>query len=395
MLAELISGPGTAEIPRIRLARLESWITLPAEVENGFAEIKPCLFVRMTATDGTSGWGEAYVLPCREEAVALMIHQLGRELASLEKVDPWHLRDLATRLSIRHHSIDFAAATSALDMALWDLMGRLVDRPVVELLGGRSRQGVPVYANIWSETNWSGTALATRAANLVAQGYEAIKIHPMLNHDAAQAAAAVHRVRASIGDGCKLMVDMDSETDPSVSIAVADGIRGASPYWFEEPADGADIAALAMLRRETGLPIVTGERQSGAAHFRSVLASGAADIFNPDIAGVGGLLDMLEIALAADRLGVRMSPHCWNSMTVAATAMIHLCATIPNAEIAEIYPEYIEHGARYAEAGFTVATSLATLTERPGLGVVMDDVALAALSGNRQETELATAGPRR
>jgi len=229
MLAELISGPGTAEIPRIRLVRLESWITLPAEVENGFADIKTCLLVRMTANDGTFGWGEAYVLPCLEEAVALMIHQLARELASLEKIDPWHLRDLATRLSVRHHSIDFAAATSALDMALWDLMGRLVDRPVVELLSGRNRRVVPVYANIWSETNWSAIALANRAANLVAQGYQAIKIHPMLNHNPAQAAAAVHRVRASIGDGCKLMVDMDSETDLSVSIAVADSIRSALP----------------------------------------------------------------------------------------------------------------------------------------------------------------------
>ena len=81
-------------------------------------------------------------------------------------------------------------------------------------------------------------------------------------------------------------------------------------------------------------------------------------------------------------------------MTVAATAMLHLCAAIPNAEIAEIYPEYIEHGARYAEAGFTLATSLATLTGRPGLGVIMDDLALAALSGSRQETELAATGPR-
>ena len=390
-MMHLISDSGPAEMPVFRLTGLQSWITRPAGVENGFARIKPCLLIRLTAADGTIGWGEAYVLPCREAAVARIIHELGRELAALARPDPWHLRDLATRLSLRHHSMDFAAATSALDIALWDLIGRLVAKPLVELLGGPNCRDAAVYANIWSESNWSATALAARAKHLVAAGYRAIKIHPMLNHDVSQAVEAVRRVRGVIGADQRLMVDMDSETDPGISRAVAKGILPAAPHWFEEPADGADIAALAELRGEVGIPLVTGERQSGVAHFRSVLALRAADILNPDIAGVGGLLDMLEISVLADRHGVRISPHCWNSMTVAASAMMHVCAAIPNAEMAEIYPEYLEHGERYAVNGFTVQNSVATLNGRPGLGVEINAAALSALSMQHDSSDLSAA----
>ena len=390
-MMHLISDSGPAEMPGFRLTGLQSWITRPAGVENSFARIKPCLLIRLTAADGTIGWGEAYVLPCREAAVARIIHELGRELAALACPDPWHLRDLATRLSLRHHSMDFAAATSALDIALWDLIGRLVAKPPFELLGRPNCRDVAVYANIWSESNWSAAALAARAKHLVAAGYRAIKIHPMLNHDASQAVEAVRRVRGVIGADHRLMVDMDSETDPGISRAVAKGILPAAPHWFEEPADGADIAALAELRGEVGIPLVTGERQSGVAHFRSVLALRAADILNPDIAGVGGLLDMLEISVLADRHGVRISPHCWNSMTVAASAMMHVCAAIPNAEMAEIYPEYLEHGERYAVNGFTVQNSVATLNGRPGLGVEINEAALSALSMQHDSSDLSAA----
>jgi galactonate dehydratase len=390
-MVHLLSDSGPGDIPGFRLTGLQSWITRPAEIENGFARIKPCLLIRLTAADGTIGWGEAYVLPCREAAVARIIHELGRELSALARPDPWHFRDLATRVSLRHHSMDFAAATSALDIALWDLIGRLVAKPLVELLGRPKCRDAAVYANIWSESNWSGTALVARAEHLIAAGYRAIKLHPMLNHNASQAIEAVRRVRGAIGADHRLMVDMDSETDTGISRAVAKGILPAAPYWFEEPADGADVAVLAELRRVVGIPLVTGERQSGVAHFRTVLALGAVDILNPDIAGVGGLLDMVEISVLAGRHGVRMSPHCWNSMTVAASAMMHVCAAIANAEMAEIYPEYLEHGELYAVNGFTVKNSVATLNGRPGLGVEINEAALSALSMQHYSSDFSAA----
>lgn len=368
------------ELPKVALVQVETWITAPAKGSNGWGEVKRCLLVRVTTDIGIAGWGEAFVLTCREKAVSEIIHALGKMAASMRPAWPWAFRDMALQIASKHRGLDFSAATSALEMALWDIYGRITRTPLCEIFGGQVKKAVPVYANIWSEIHWDAGSLATRASDLIATGYAAVKIHPMLNHSASEAAQAVLRVRGAIGDDIKLMVDMGAQDDPETSLYVADKIASTRPYWFEEPVDGQEIEALASIRKTTGMRIVTGEKQCGLPHFRAVLSGGAADILNPDIAGIGGLLDMLEVAKMADRQGVMVSPHCWNSMTIAAAAMLHLCAAIPNAEMSEIYPEYVEHGARFATTGFRLDGAQAHLSGRPGLGVEIDTGALGRLS---------------
>jgi len=373
-------------VANVVLAQVETWITAPAKGGGGWSEVKPCLLLRVTTDGGEAGWGEAFVLPCREKAVAEIIHALGQAAASLQSASPWAFRAMALQIASKHRGLDFSAATSALEMALWDIHGKLVEKPLCQVLGGDHRTPLPVYANIWSNTQWDAESLATRASALVAQGYTAVKIHPMLNHSAPQAVDVVRHVRASIGDDIHLMVDMDSQDDPETSLFVAERIEKYRPYWFEEPVDGQDIGALSRLRKSTRMKTVTGEKNCGLPHFCSVLAADAADILNPDIAGMGGILDMLDLAEMAHRRDVSMSPHCWNSMTVAAAAMLHICAAIPNAEMAEIYPEYIEPGAGYATTGFRMDGMHAHLSEQPGLGVEIDTGALRNLSEHFQSS---------
>jgi galactonate dehydratase len=367
-------------------AQIETWITGPAKGGGGWSEVKPCLLLRVITQGGTEGWGEAFVLPCREKAVAEIIHALGQATASLQSASPWAFRAMALEIASKHRGLDFSAATSALEMALWDIYAKLAEKPLCNLLGGDHRAPLPVYANIWSDTQWDVGSLAIRACDLVAQGYTAVKIHPMLNHSAPQAVDVVRHVRDAIGDEIHLMVDMDSQDDLETSLFVAERIEKYRPYWFEEPVDGQDIAALSRLRKTTRMRIVTGEKNCGLPHFRSVLAADGADILNPDIAGMGGILDMLELAEMAHRQDVRISPHCWNSMTVAAAAMLHICAVIPNAEMAEIYPEYIEPCTGYATTGFRVDGTHAHLSGRPGLGVEIDTGALRKLSEHFQSS---------
>jgi galactonate dehydratase len=375
----------------VTLAQLETWITSPAKGGNGWGDVKPCLLVRVTAKDGVVGWGEAFILPCREKAVAEIIHALARSAGALKTVSPWAFRDLATQITAKHRSLDFAAASSALEMALWDICGKVAEKPLCDLLGGDHSRAIPVYGNIWSDTQWDAGSLEKRATDLVTQGYGAVKIHPMLNHSVDEAAGCVTRVRNAIGDDIDLMVDLDSQDDPDAALYIAKLITPERPYWFEEPVDGDDIKALAKIREATGLKVVTGEKQSGLSHFRAVLATGAADILNPDIAGIGGLLDILEVAGLADLQGVKVSPHCWNSMTVAAAAMLHVCASIPNAEMAEIYPEYIDHGATFATTGFCLDEGRAFLSGKPGLGVDIDVSALRRLTDHYHSTCLTMA----
>jgi galactonate dehydratase len=387
---ELVAAPeGLLQMgppfPATRLSQIETWITNPHAGQDSWGQVKPFLFVRLTLSDGQTGWGEAFVLPCREKAVAEIIHALGAALAAQDHQTPRVLRDLAARISDKHRGLDFSAATSALEIALWDIHGKQMQKPLRELLGGHRNGGIPIYANIWSETQWRATDLVNRAKQLRSQGYTALKIHPFQNHTLEEATDAVAMVRAAIGPDTRLMVDLDSCLDAETALRFADRIAPYAPYWLEEPTDGGDVDALARVAHGTALRIVTGERQCSGLAFKAILGVGAAGILNPDIAGLGGILDMLDLAALAEQKGVALSPHCWNSMTVACSAMLHLCAALPNAEMAEIYPEYLAFGEQFARVGYTLHGAHATLSDAHGLGVEMDAEALHAYADAYQE----------
>ena len=173
----------------VALARLETWITAPEMGGDEWGHVKSCLFVRLTTKDGIYGWGEAFVLPYREKAVAEIIHALGRSASKLKSISPWAFLDLAKQAAAHHLSLEFSAASSALEMALWDILGKLLNAPLCDLLGGDHNRAIPIHGNIRSATQWDVASLETRATDLVAQGYRAIKIHPMLNHTAQDAAS--------------------------------------------------------------------------------------------------------------------------------------------------------------------------------------------------------------
>jgi len=366
----------------VALLRLETWITAPEMGGDEWGHVKPCLFVRLTTKDGIYGWGEAFVLPYRKKAVAEIIHALGRSASKLKSISPWAFLDLAKQAAAHHLSLKFSAASSALKMALWDISGKLLNAPLCDLLGGDHNRAIPIHGNIRSATQWGVASFETRATDLVAQEYRAIRIYPMLNHAAQDAA---------IGDDIALLVDLDAQGNADAAIQIAQAIKPAHAYWLEEPIDGNDSQALAQIRKDTGLRGVTGEKHCGLAHFRAVLAAGAADILNPDIAAVGGILDLLELVELAKQQGVQISPHCWSSMTVAAAAMLHVCASIPNAELAEIYPAYIPYGEKFALKAFHLEGEYAHLSYKPGIGVDLNVSALHTLCEHHQSTCLSLA----
>ncbi|MEI4196881.1 hypothetical protein [Roseovarius sp. E0-M6] len=152
---------------RSRLENLETWITEATPGGRGWGMVKPFLILRLTVADGAVGSGEAYTLPCRERAVAEIIHALGRRMASEDVLNSWLFREIAADIAGNHRSMDFATATSALEIALWDLEGKRLRKPLCELLGGAREHAVPIYGNIWSETQWNTRSLFRRADKLV------------------------------------------------------------------------------------------------------------------------------------------------------------------------------------------------------------------------------------
>ena len=108
-----------------------------------------------------------------------------------------------------------------------------MNAPLCDLLGGNHNRAIPIHGNIRSATQWDVASLETRATDLVAQGYRAIKIHPMLNHTAQDAANCVNQVRATIGGDIALLVDLHTQDNADAAIQIAQAIELAHPYWFE------------------------------------------------------------------------------------------------------------------------------------------------------------------
>ena len=340
---------------------------------------KTFVFCRVEYSDGTVGWGEAYGIPRRERGIVEFIKGLGDMLMALADPTPQAFRDNVTGWYDEGHlSIDLSSAASALEVALWDIAGKQAGKPLCDLLGPVIRRSLPLYANMDPLTPEDPIdLLVERCIAIREQGYNALKFYPMEYHPLDRATEAVRRVREAIGDDAPMLLDIWALDDAAYALEAAHAFAPFNPFWFEEPIAGKRLEEMAEIRRQVTMPIVTGERQMGLHHFRRVLDTGAADILNPDIVGVGGIQDMLEIARMAAAYDVQIAPHCWDSTLVATAAMVHTCAVMPNALIGEHFPQYGPFCSKLGTSALEITGGMAILGDAPGLGVVMDDVALA------------------
>ena len=370
------------------ISKIETWVTEPEQSDDGWATIKPFLFLKLTTSDGLEGWGEAFTLPSREKGIVEIIHNLMETISSSKDISPDIFNSKAKKIADGHRGIDFSAATSAIEMSLWDIEAKRKNKPLSHILSKDPKQKVSVYANTWSEKSPGCEILSKRATELLDKGYGGIKIYPLQNRTIEQAISCISILRENIGFEIPLMLDLASPEDPNIALKLASLVKEFKPYWFEEPIDGQSTRLLASIRKQTGLKIVTGEKQFGLQHFIETLAANAADILNPDIAGVGGIIDMIKISELSQKNNVTISPHCWNSMSIAASAMLHFCASNSNVEMAEIYPEYIANGLKYSDINFVIKDGFAELKDRPGLGVEIDIKSLMKLTSYHKQTKL-------
>jgi len=339
---------------------------------------KKFIFCRVETDDGTVGWGEAYAIPRRERGIAEFVKGMGDMLMSLDDPSPRSFRNNVTDWYDEGHlSIDLSSAAGAIEIALWDIRGKQAGKPLCELLSPEPTRSIPLYANMESRNpNESIDQLVERCIAIRRQGFDAVKIYPMEQEPLDNAVECVRRVRQAIGDETHLLLDFLALDSPDDALQAAHEFAKFDPYWLEEPIAGERIDEMARIRRKVDMPVVTGERQSGLHHFRSVLDNEAADILNPDIVGAGGVQAMIEISRLAESYGASISPHCWNSTLVGTAAMIHTIAALPNAIIGEYFPHYVPFFAELGELHIDIESSKAMIGDAPGLGVRMYEDAL-------------------
>lgn len=351
-------------------------------VDSGSA--KHWLFVKIGTSEGIHGWGEAYTQLDRDLVIKRQMDELGRYLIGRS---PFDIKQFAfsaySDFAGKRGSLELFCAISGLEQALWDIAGKAADQPVYNLLGGRTRRRMRVYANGWGGAE-DPEELAEKAKAVVAMGFTALKFDPFPGLwrsyiDRGQEEEAVERVRAvreAVGPEVDILVEVHRRLASMHAVRAARAMEPYAPFWFEEPVSARDLDALSEVRHSIELPVVTGEELYTKNEFREVFERRAADILNPDVCNCGGILELREIGAMAEAYHVAMAPHNYNSTTVGLAATLHASAGMPNFLITEYFVNFEEVGKEIADQPFEVEDSYIRLPERPGLGIDLDEQAL-------------------
>jgi len=167
------------------------------------------------------------------------------------------------------------------------------------------------------------------------------------------------------------------------AIDLANALAEFEPYWFEEPCQSENVEALAEVRHASRIPVVTGEALLTRAGFRPVIRTRAVDIINPDVSNCGGILELMYIAAAAESETIAVSPHNYNSTTMALSATVHASACMPNFIITEYFLPFEELGQRLCPNVLRPVDGYIALPDGPGLGLNVDEKAVRAAKGKR------------
>lgn len=362
----------------MKISKITAYPFFPGQAKN-------LMLCRVDTDEGIYGWGEAYVVQGKEKAVETYIEAMAPYMIGRSPFDIKHSSmAMFDDFAIRRSSCDFYAAWSAIEIAMWDIVGKACGQPVYNLLGGRCREKIRVYANGWWGGAQSVEEVAQRALEVKKKGFTAMKWDPFRGYwrnsitkkEEDYAVACVKEVREAVGPDVDLLIEVHRRLSPYHAAHFSERVEEYDPYWIEEPCLADNIDLVAEAHRKIKSPVVTGETLYSKFDFVPVFEKHAAEIINPDIC-VSGIKGMLEISAMAEPYNVLVSPHNFNSTLVGMAAMVHLSAAIPNFLIGEMFLSVQEGSDAIAKEPIKIENGFVSLPEAPGLGIDVDMDALA------------------
>ena len=346
---------------------------------------KNLIFVKVETDAGIHGWGEAYSQYDRDTAVMAQLGALGPYMVGRSPFDIKHFTQFAfDDYAARRGSVELFCAISGIEQAMWDIVGKATKQPVYNLLGGKYREKIRVYANGWSYGMKEPADYARAAEKVVKQGFTAMKFDPLPSpwrtwipkeHEK-RAISVVKAIRDAVGPDIDLLIEQHRRLAPMHAIRLDKQLAEFGLYWMEESCQAEFPDELAQIRREIGVPVVIGEATYTKTGFRPLLEKRSADILNPDVACVGGILELKEIAAMAESFLVAMSPHNYNSTLVALASTVHASATMPNFIITEYFLPFVDFCDTISPNQLKPKNGYIDLPIAPGLGIDVDEEAL-------------------
>ena len=363
----------------MKITKIKTFIVHPGVGKNW-------LFVKVETDEGIHGWGEAYTQADRDTVIEAHIHKMTRYLLGWNPFEIKRFTHMAYEdWATKRGGMDFFCAVSGIEQALWDIVGKTLNQPVYNLLGGPCRDRIRVYANGWTARAKTPQELGDRARDVVKKGFTALKFDPfsgpwrlyITREEELQAIENLKTVREAVGPDVDILVEVHRRLAPMHAIRVAHAMEAYRPFWYEEPVPRENLEALAEVRRGINIPVVTGECIYTKAGFRKVFEKRAADIINPDVCNTGGILELKEIAAMAEPHYVAVSPHNYNSTTIGLAASVQAAAVMTNFLILEYFVSFEAMGFEVAVEPLRVEKGVIRLPKTPGLGVELKEKALA------------------
>ena len=318
------------------------------------AEMRNWVFVKIITDQDIYGWGEA-TIEWKTRAVVGAIEDLKPLIVGKDPRQIKQNYQIMTKHAFWKMGIIGMSAISGIEHAMWDILGKSLDTPVWQLLGGKVRDKVKIYTHlgmgdmkaVYRDT-MNVTALTDHAQKLVDLGYSAFKVvfipfthFTVTNQELKNVNLLMSSLRDKVGDDIEIMVDFHGRCGSGRSaIQYVKELEPYKPMFIEEPIQPGDTSTLLQIKESINCPLATGERLIGLQEFEPIFHLRAVDIAQPDLNHCGGLLEAKSIAAAASVANIAIAPHNPNG-SIAGAEALHFASSTPNHIIQEVMDQSV------------------------------------------------------
>ena len=369
------------------------------------------IFLKLITESGIEGVGEVYCSTFGPHVIVEMIEDVFER--HVEGTDPFRIETLWRNVYGRGYTlrpdVSLMGVLSGLEIALWDICGKAVGKPVYELLGGKVHEKLRSYTYLYPKTETNDTMhgpnvyndpdlAAEVAAEYVAQGFTAIKFDPSGPYSAFDprqpsleamegSELFCKRIREAVGSKADLLFGTHGQFTPAGAIRLARRLEAYDPLWFEEPIPPERPEEMAKVARQTSIPIATGERLTTKYEFARVLETGAASILQMALGRVGGILEAKKIAGMAEASYAQIAPHLYCG-PIEGAANIQLSTCSPNFLLLEGIQRWDGFHAEILKQPICWDSGYVIPPTQSGLGVELDETVALAHSYSDKDLHL-------
>ena len=362
------------KITDVKTIRLRAEIPPEGQVfsRSGIRNFRSTTLVQVDTDEGVTGLGSC---SGNGDLMEVIVAKVLKPL--LVGMDPTEIDEIWEKAYVRGGHKEFGTrgvgvvALSGIDIALWDILGKVRGVPVYELLGGKCRDKVPVYATaLYPE---EPSKVAKRARAFAERAFHGVKIK--VGFDLAQDIRIVRAVRAELGNDFTIMTDANQGYTIDVALKAAEAFSSCDVFWLEEPLFVEDIAGHAAVREKGKVPIAVGENLHTYYAFENFIVRDAVDFLQPDVARAGGISEIRKIAVLAAKHNIALSFHTWGD-GVALAASLHLSAALKPCGVMELDYTYNPLRAELLQEPLEVKNGFMAPPDKLGLGVELNRDAL-------------------